>query len=103
MKSRQREPPKGFVSRSNCLATIAGISGSAVAEDAIADTLAGVKALGSEMIGKLIYYERRIVTFADILYREDTLAPTERPRRMDEIEFRWALDHAFESAEDTRP
>ena len=49
----------------------------------------GVEALGAEMIGKLSYYERWIVAFANILFRKGFLTPTELARKMDEVEARW--------------
>ena len=41
----------------------------------------GVEALGSDMIGKLTYYERWIVAFANILFQR--AADTERTRPKD--------------------
>ena len=35
----------------------------------------GVEALGTEMIGKLSYYERWIVAFSNILFRKGILTP----------------------------
>jgi hypothetical protein len=52
----------------------------------------GVEALGSEMMGKLTYYERWIVAFADILLEKAILAPTDIAIKMKEIEARWADD-----------
>lgn len=52
----------------------------------------GVEALGAEMIGKLTYYERWIVAFANILFRKGILAPTELALRMKQVEARWAKD-----------
>jgi hypothetical protein len=45
----------------------------------------GVEALGSELIGKLTYYERWIVTFANILFQKQLLTPEELARKMDEV------------------
>jgi hypothetical protein len=45
----------------------------------------GVEALGAEMVGKLTYYERWIVAFANILYQKQILHPSDVARRMDEI------------------
>jgi hypothetical protein len=42
----------------------------------------GVEALGAEMIGKLTYYERWIVAFANILFRKGILTPTELALKM---------------------
>ena len=49
----------------------------------------GVEALGSDMIGKLSYYERWIVAFADILFQKGILTPEELARKMDEVEERF--------------
>ena len=49
----------------------------------------GVEALGAEMIGKLSYYERWIVAFANILFRKGLLTPTEFALKMKEAEARW--------------
>ena len=49
----------------------------------------GVEALGAEMIGKLSYYERWIVAFANILFRKGILTPTELALKMNEVEARW--------------
>jgi hypothetical protein len=48
----------------------------------------GVEALGNEMIGKLSYYERWIVAFANILFQKGILAPTELALKMAEVEKR---------------
>jgi len=45
----------------------------------------GVEALGSEMIGKLSYYERWMAAFANILFQKGVLTPGELARKMDEI------------------
>jgi len=50
----------------------------------------GVEALGTEMVGKLTYYERWIVAFANILFRKGILTPTELALKMKDIETRWA-------------
>ena len=50
----------------------------------------GVEALGAEMVGKLTYYERWIVAFANILFRKGILTPTELALKIKEIEARWA-------------
>jgi hypothetical protein len=49
----------------------------------------GVEALGAEMVGKLSYYERWIVAFANILFRKQILTPEELARKMGQIEARW--------------
>jgi hypothetical protein len=54
----------------------------------------GVEALGSDVIGKLSYYERWIVAFANILFRKGILTPEELARKMDEVQARWPAAHA---------
>jgi Nitrile hydratase beta subunit len=54
----------------------------------------GVEALGSEMVGKLGYYERWIVAFANILFRKQLLSPEELARKMREVEARWVRQAA---------
>ncbi|MCW3797202.1 nitrile hydratase subunit beta [Sphingomonas sp. BN140010] len=48
----------------------------------------GVEALGSEQIGKLGYYERWIVAFANILFQKGLLTPAELAVRMQAVEER---------------
>lgn len=48
----------------------------------------GVEALGSEMIGKLSYYERWIVAFSNILFQKGILTPGELAVKMAEVEAR---------------
>ncbi len=50
----------------------------------------GVESLGAEMIGKLTYYERWIVAFANILFQKGILTPEELAKKMDEVERRQA-------------
>jgi hypothetical protein len=45
----------------------------------------GVESLGGELIGKLTYYERWIVAFANILFQKGILTPGELARKMDEV------------------
>ncbi len=52
----------------------------------------GVEALGSEMVGKLSYYERWIVAFANILFQKGVLTPEDLARRMQDVEARWSAD-----------
>ena len=62
----------------------------------------GVEALGSEMVGKLSYYERWVAAFANILFQKGILTPAELARKMDEVEARWQAhepDHAVASRE----
>lgn len=56
----------------------------------------GVEALGAEMVGKLSYYERWIVAFANILFRKGILTPGELARKMDEVQARWPAEAASE-------
>ena len=55
----------------------------------------GVEALGSEMVGKLTYYERWIVAFANILFQKQILTPEELAKKMDEVAARHAGDKAL--------
>lgn len=48
----------------------------------------GVEALGSELVGKLTYYERWIAAFAFILFEKGILTPDELARKMAEVEAR---------------
>jgi hypothetical protein len=45
----------------------------------------GVESLGAEIDGKLTYYERWIVAFANILLQKQILTPEELARKMDEV------------------
>jgi hypothetical protein len=54
----------------------------------------GVESLGSEMIGKLGYYERWIVAFANIAFQKGLLTPGELAGRMQEVEQRALRDLA---------
>jgi hypothetical protein len=49
----------------------------------------GVEALGAELIGKLSYYERWIVVFANILFEKYILTPDQLARKMDEVSARF--------------
>lgn len=49
----------------------------------------GVEALGSEMVGKLSYYERWIVAFANILFQKGILTPGDLARKMQEVDERF--------------
>jgi Nitrile hydratase beta subunit len=49
----------------------------------------GVEALGSEVIGRLTYYERWIVAFANILFQKQILTPGELAHKMDEVQARF--------------
>ena len=59
----------------------------------------GVEALGAEMVGKLTYYERWIVAFANILFRKAVLTPEELARKMDDVRTRWTADPSSAGAE----
>src|SRR6516165_6383581 len=50
----------------------------------------GVEALGAELIGKLSYYERWIVAFANILFEKSILTPDQLARKMDEVSTRFS-------------
>jgi hypothetical protein len=50
----------------------------------------GVEALGSELIGKLSYYERWAAAFANILFQKQILTPEELAIKMDEVAARHA-------------
>jgi Nitrile hydratase beta subunit len=45
----------------------------------------GVEALGAELVGKLTYYERWIVAFANILFEKGILTPDDVARKMEEV------------------
>ena len=45
----------------------------------------GIEGLGSEMVGKLTYYERWIVAFAYILFQKQILTPEELAIKMQEV------------------
>jgi len=51
----------------------------------------GVEALGSEMVGKLTYYERWIAAFAFILFQKGILTPNDLERKMTEIQARYSI------------
>jgi len=48
----------------------------------------GVEALGEALIGKLPYYERWIVAFANIAFTKGILTPTELAEKMAEVQAR---------------
>ncbi len=48
----------------------------------------GVGALGSEMVGKLSYYERWIAAFAVILFQKGILTPGELATKMGQVKAR---------------
>ncbi|WP_426232027.1 nitrile hydratase [Pararhizobium sp. DWP3-4] len=49
----------------------------------------GVESLGSDLVGKLTYYERWIATFANIAFQKRLLTPEELALKMQEVEARW--------------
>jgi hypothetical protein len=57
----------------------------------------GVESLGSEMVGKLSYYERWIVAFTNILFQKGIVTPTELARKVEEVEARWSAEAAPEN------
>jgi hypothetical protein len=63
----------------------------------------GVEALGSEMVGKLSYYERWIVAFSNILFRKEILTPTELALKMEEVDARWDSKQADGDAGSPHP
>lgn len=52
----------------------------------------GVESLGSDLIGKLSYYERWILAFANILFQKQVLTPEELALRMEQIAARHAQE-----------
>ncbi|HEX8638632.1 MAG TPA: hypothetical protein VF692_11255 [Pyrinomonadaceae bacterium] len=59
----------------------------------------GVEALGSNLVGKLNYYQRWIVVFAVILFEKGILTPDELAKKMEEVEARLSFGDEFEAAE----
>jgi hypothetical protein len=55
----------------------------------------GVEALGTELIGKLSYYERWVTAFANILFQKQILTPEELSIKMGNV----AARHASEAAD----
>nr|WP_205926226.1 SH3-like domain-containing protein [Rhizobium sp. P38BS-XIX] len=49
----------------------------------------GVESLGSEVVGKLTYYERWIVAFANIAFQKGILVPSELAEKIREVEARY--------------
>lgn len=49
----------------------------------------GVESLGAEVVGKLTYYERWIVAFANILFQKGILVPSELAEKIREVEGRY--------------
>lgn len=54
----------------------------------------GVESLGSDVVGKLTYYERWIVTFANLSFQKGILTPEMLARKMDEVAARLRADGA---------
>ena len=52
----------------------------------------GVEALGTELIGKLSYYERWVAAFANILFQKQILTPEELATKMDEVSARFTRE-----------
>jgi Nitrile hydratase beta subunit, N-terminal len=63
----------------------------------------GVEALGTDMVGKLSYYERWIVAFANILFQKGILTPHDLARKMNEVEGRWPAEATHEHKEPPGP
>ncbi|WP_375786982.1 nitrile hydratase [Bradyrhizobium sp. Pha-3] len=51
----------------------------------------GVEGLGAELVGKLSYYERWIVAFANILLQKGLLTPDDVARKMEEVAIRFDI------------
>jgi hypothetical protein len=49
----------------------------------------GIEALGSEIIGKLTYYERWAAAFANLLFQKGVLHPEELSLKMKQVESRF--------------
>jgi Nitrile hydratase beta subunit len=49
----------------------------------------GVEALGADLVGKLSYYERWIVCFANILFAKSIMTPEQLALKMDEVAARF--------------
>jgi len=62
----------------------------------------GVEALGAEMVGKLSYYERWIVVFANILFQKGVLNPEEVALRMAQVGDRLSQDMGRDVGEEAR-
>jgi hypothetical protein len=54
----------------------------------------GVEALGAELVGKLTYYERWAVAFANLLFAKQVITPEELARKMQEVGARFDLGDA---------
>jgi hypothetical protein len=54
----------------------------------------GVEALGSDLIGKLSYYERWVAVFANILFEKGILIPSQLAIKMAEVEARSTSEQA---------
>jgi len=50
----------------------------------------GVEALGAELIGRLSYYERWALAFANLLLEKRVITVTELARKMEEVKARFA-------------
>lgn len=59
----------------------------------------GVEELGSNLVGKLNYYQRWVAAFAIILFQKGILTPDELARKMEEVEHRLTFGDEFEGAE----
>jgi hypothetical protein len=61
----------------------------------------GVEELGTDLIGKLSYYERWIAAFVHIFFQKGILTPTELALKMEEVEGRWHGDKVEDTVEST--
>jgi len=63
----------------------------------------GVEALGADLIGKLTYYERWIVAFANILFQKGILTPGDLARKMDQVAACWQAESAGDDVPPAHP
>lgn len=54
----------------------------------------GVEALGADLMGKLSYYERWAVAFANLLFAKQVITPEELARKMAQVSARFGLERA---------
>jgi hypothetical protein len=62
----------------------------------------GVEQLGAEMLGKLTYYERWIVAFANLLLQKSIVTPDELAQKMSEVEARFATSLSSDTSSTSR-
>jgi Nitrile hydratase beta subunit len=61
----------------------------------------GVEELGTDLIGKLSYYERWIAAFVHIFFQKGILTPSELASKMEEVEARCHYDKVGDTVEST--